>query len=92
MSGDDFGFLFSDVDAHDAVAIAKRLRASVEENLGYVTSDKSDPGRLTISIGIAMSADATSATQLMAQAEAMLAAAQANRRQPIQLFSHEIRR
>jgi diguanylate cyclase (GGDEF)-like protein len=87
MGGDDFGFLFCGVDAHDAVAIAKRLRASVEENLVYATSDKIHPGKLTISIGIAMSADASSGPQLMAQAEAVLAAAQSNRRQPIHLFS-----
>lgn len=92
MGGDDFGFLFSGVDAHDAVAIAKRLRASVEENLVYVTSDRADPGKLTVSIGIALSSDASSASHLMAHAEATLAAAQSNRRQPIQLFTHEMRR
>jgi diguanylate cyclase (GGDEF)-like protein len=87
MSGDDFGFLFSDVGMDDAMAIATRLRTSVEENLVYATSDRTDPGKLTVSVGIALSAGATSAAQLMAQAQAALTAAQGNRRQPVQLFS-----
>ncbi|MGO4565098.1 diguanylate cyclase [Rhizobium sp. 2YAF20] len=91
MSGDDFGFLFPGVDAHGAVAIAKRLRASVEENLVYVTPEMGHSGKLTISVGIALGSDACSALQLMAHAEATLATAQSNRRQPLQLFSHEIR-
>jgi diguanylate cyclase (GGDEF)-like protein len=86
LGGDDFGFLFTDVGTEDAIAIANRLRATVEENLVYATSDKTDPGRLTISIGIALSTDASSAAQLMAHAEAALTAAQSNRRKPVQLF------
>jgi diguanylate cyclase (GGDEF)-like protein len=91
MSGDDFGFLFSDVGMDDAMAIATRLRTSVEENLVYATSDRTDPGRLTVSVGIALSTAATSAAQLMAQAEAALTAAQGNRRQPVQIFSRGTR-
>ncbi len=87
MTGDDFCFLVTDVNTEGARAIAGRLRTSVEETLVYATSDRSDPGRLTISCGIALGIDAPSAAQLMAHAEAALACAQANRRQPIQLFS-----
>ncbi|TCR93004.1 GGDEF domain-containing protein [Rhizobium sp. BK376] len=86
LGGDDFSFIFSDVGTEDALAIATRLRASVEENLVYATSDKTDPGRLTISIGIALGTDASSAAQLMGHAEKALTAAQANRRKPIQIF------
>lgn len=86
MSGDDFGLLFTDVGTDDAVAIATRLRASVEEHLVYATSDKTDPGRLTVSVGIALGTDAATAAMLMAHAEAALTAAQANRRKPVQLF------
>ncbi len=92
MGGDDFGFLFDNVTTEDAMAIAGRLRSSVEENLVYATTDRTDPGKLTVSIGIALSTDASSAAQLMAQAEAALTAAQSNRRQPVQLFSHRIGR
>jgi diguanylate cyclase (GGDEF)-like protein len=87
LSGDDFSFLFTDVGAEDARAIADRLRTSVEETLVYATSDKKDPGRLTISAGISLSSDATSAAELMVHAELALNAAQANRRQPIQVFA-----
>ena len=86
MSGDDFCFLVTDVSTEAARAIAGRLRTSVEEMLVYATSDKNDPGRLTISAGIALSTDAPSAAHLMAHAEAALNAAQANRRHPLQLF------
>ncbi|MGV1843956.1 MULTISPECIES: GGDEF domain-containing protein [unclassified Rhizobium] len=91
MTGDDFCFLVTDVNTEGARAIATRLRTSVEETLVYATSDKSDPGRLSVSTGIALSTDAPSAAQLMAHAEAALARAQGNRRQPIQLFSHDAR-
>ncbi|MBX4956271.1 GGDEF domain-containing protein [Rhizobium lentis] len=82
----EFGFLFSNVGMQDAMAIAERLRTSVEDNLVFATSDKADPGRLTISIGVALSADATTAGQLQANARVALFAAQSNRRQPVQAF------
>jgi len=91
LSGDDFCFLVTDVSTEAARAIAGRLRTSVEETLIYATADKNDPGRLTISAGIALSTDAASAAQLMAQAEAALNVAQANRRQPVQLFTRDAR-
>jgi diguanylate cyclase (GGDEF)-like protein len=91
MGGDDFCFLVTDVSTEAAWAIAGRLRASVEETIVYATSDKTDPGCLTISAGVALSTDATSAAELMAHAEAALMIAQSNRRQPMQLFPHEAR-
>lgn len=91
MSGDDFCFLFTDVGVEDARAIAGRLRTSVEETLVYATSDRKDPGRLTISAGVSLSADAASAAELMVHAELALNGAQANRRQPVQLFTFDRR-
>lgn len=89
MSGDDFCFLVTDVSTEAAWAIAGRLRASVEETIVYATSDKTDPGCLTISVGVALSTDANSPAELMAHAEAALMIAQANRRQPLQIFPHD---
>ncbi len=86
VEGDEFAFLFANVGMRDAIAIADRLRQSVEENMVFATSDKSDPGKLTISIGIALSGDAATGTQLQANARVALLAAQSNRRQPIQAF------
>ncbi|PDT05178.1 GGDEF domain-containing protein [Rhizobium chutanense] len=83
---DEFAFLFSNVGMQDAMAIAERLRASVEDNLVFATSDKIAPGRLTISIGVALSADAASPGQLQANARVALFAAQSNPRQPVQAF------
>jgi len=91
MPGDDFCFLVTDVNTDGARAIAARLRASVEETLIYASSDKNDPGCLTISAGIALSVDASSAAQLMAHAEAALVSAQTNRRRPVQLFMSSAR-
>ncbi|SCW28916.1 diguanylate cyclase (GGDEF) domain-containing protein [Rhizobium mongolense subsp. loessense] len=84
--GDEFGFLFANVGMRDALAIAERLRNSVEDNMVFATSDKGDPGRLTISLGVALSSDAATAAQLQANAHAALLAAQSNRRQPLQAF------
>lgn len=89
MGGDDFCFIVTDVSTEAALAIAGRLRTSVQETLVYATSDKTDPGRLTISAGVALSTDAPTASHLVAHVEAALAAAQANRRQPVQLFSRD---
>ncbi|RUM26522.1 GGDEF domain-containing protein [Rhizobium vallis] len=85
---DEFAFLFSNVGMQDAMAIAERLRASVEDNLIFATSDKVNPGSLTISVGVALSADAATPGQLQANARVALFAAQSNRRQPVQAFGH----
>jgi diguanylate cyclase (GGDEF)-like protein len=83
---DEFAFLFSNVGMQDAMAIAERLRASVEDNLVFATSDKVNPDSLTISIGVALSADAATPGQLQANARVALFAAQSNPRQPVQAF------
>jgi GGDEF domain-containing protein len=70
----------------DAMTIAERLRSSVEDNLVFATSDKADPGRLTISIGVALSTDAATPGQLQANARVALLAAQSNPRLPVQAF------
>jgi diguanylate cyclase (GGDEF)-like protein len=83
--GDEFGFLFANVGMRDALAIAERLRNSVEDNMIFATSD-GGPGKLSISLGIALSSDAATAAQLQANARVALLAAQSNRRQPVQAF------
>jgi diguanylate cyclase (GGDEF)-like protein len=84
--GDEFALLFSNVGMQDAMTIAERLRASVEDNLVFATSDKAGPGRLTISIGVALSTDAATPGQLQANARVALLAAQSNPRLPVQAF------
>ncbi|MGO8183229.1 diguanylate cyclase domain-containing protein, partial [Rhizobium leguminosarum] len=63
---DAFALLFSNVGMQDAIAIAERLRASVDDNLVFATSDTADPGRLTLSIGVALSTDAAPPGKLQA--------------------------
>ncbi|EJT07270.1 GGDEF domain-containing protein [Rhizobium sp. CCGE 510] len=88
IEADEFALLFSNVGMQDAMTIAERLRASVEDNLVFATSDNADRGRLTISIGLALSADATTPGQLQANARVALLAAQSNPRRPVQAFGH----
>ncbi|NLS03068.1 GGDEF domain-containing protein [Rhizobium sp. P32RR-XVIII] len=85
IEGDEFGFLFANVGMRDAVAIAERLRNSVEDNMVFATPE-GGPGKLTISLGIALSSDAATPAQLQANARVALLAAQSNRRQPVQAF------
>ncbi|TCM73649.1 GGDEF domain-containing protein [Rhizobium sp. BK068] len=84
--GDEFSLLFANVGMQEAVVIAERLRTSAEDNLVFATSDNGTGTRLTISLGIALSADAATASQLQANARVALYAAQSNRRQPVQAF------
>ncbi|MBX5157382.1 GGDEF domain-containing protein [Rhizobium sp. NZLR8] len=85
---DEFALLFSNVGMQDSMTIAERLRASVEDNLVFATSDNADHGRLTISIGVALSTDAATPGQLQANARVALLAAQSNPRRPVQAFGH----
>lgn len=86
MEADEFAFLFANVGMQEARTIAERLRTSVEDNLVFAASDKADAGGLTISAGVALTADAASAAQLQANARVALLAARSNRRQPVQAF------
>lgn len=90
--GDEFAFLFTNVSLQSAQAIAERLRSAVEDNLVYATGDSADPGTLTVSIGIALSDDATSPEQLQAQAGLALSVARANSRTPVVAFSADLAR
>lgn len=83
--GDEFAFLFANVGMQEAVAIAERLRTAAEDNLIFAASDTAS-ARLTVSLGIALSGDAATASQLQANARVALHAAQSNRRQPVQAF------
>ncbi|TCS08294.1 GGDEF domain-containing protein [Rhizobium sp. BK418] len=83
---DEFAFLFANVRMQDALAIAERLRSSVEDNLVFAASDTSDASGLTISVGVALSGDAATPGQLQANARVALLAAQTNPRQPVQAF------
>ena len=89
VGDDEFGFLFTDVDATIARTIANRLKASIEESMVYATPDRSDPGRLTVSLGIAHTDDARSGARLMAHAQAALVTARSDRRRPVHLFVPE---
>ncbi|MBO9123381.1 MULTISPECIES: GGDEF domain-containing protein [unclassified Rhizobium] len=84
--GDEFTFLFANVGMQEAMAIAERLRNSVEENVVFATSDAGQNAKLTVSLGVALSADAATASQLQANARIALHAAQSNRRLPVQAF------
>lgn len=83
VGGDEFAFLFRDVDQNDAKAISERLRGTIEENLIFAASDGSQDETLTVSIGVGLSSSAGSAAQMQANAEAALAAAKSNTRHPI---------
>lgn len=87
VGSDEFAFLFGSTGIQDALAIGERLRSVVEDNIVFATSDKADPGRLTISLGIASGADASTATRLQANGEAALSAAKGDRRMPVKVFS-----
>jgi diguanylate cyclase (GGDEF)-like protein len=84
--GDEFTFLFANVGMQEAMAIADRLRHSVEESVVFATSDNAPNAKLTVSLGVALSADAVTASQLQANARIALHAAQSNRRLPVQAF------
>jgi diguanylate cyclase (GGDEF)-like protein len=84
--GDEFTFLFANVGMQEAMAIAERLRNSVEESVVFATSDNAPNAKLTVSLGVALSADAATASQLQANARIALHAAQSNRRLPVQAF------
>jgi diguanylate cyclase (GGDEF)-like protein len=84
--GDEFTFLFANVGMQEAMAIADRLRNSVEESVVFATSDNAPNAKLTVSLGVALSADAGTASQLQANARIALHAAQSNRRLPVQAF------
>lgn len=91
VGGDEFAFLFDDVSAAAMVPIADRLRASVENNLTFATSDGLGNGTLTISIGVALSGQSGSAQTLQAEAELALAAARKSRR-PVVIHTPELAR
>lgn len=86
MESDEFAFLFANVGMQDALAIAERLRGSVEDNLVFAASDTSEASGLTISVGVALSGDAATPSRLQANARVALLAAQSNPRQPVQAF------
>ena len=89
IDGDDFAFLFSDVAAEDAHAIAERLHAAVENNLVFASEHGNTHGGLGLSIGFALTHDADEPTQLLAHAEAALQHARANPRAPISGYVSE---
>ena len=89
IDGDDFAFLFSDVAAGDAHAIAERLHAAVDDNLVFATEHGSTHGGLGLSIGFALTHDADEPIELLAHAEAALNTARANPRAPISGYPPE---
>lgn len=92
IEGDDFAFLFSDVGATEAQAIAERLRAAVENNLIFATEQGRSQGSLGLSIGFAMTADAATPSELIAHAESALATARTIPRHPVAGYGCERQR
>ncbi|MDI7861074.1 GGDEF domain-containing protein [Rhizobiaceae bacterium n13] len=92
IGGDEFAFIFRNVSLQSAHAIAERLRSSVEDNLVYATGDAGDPGRLTVSIGFALTDEAASPEQLQGQAVLALATARANSRTPVVGYTRDLLR
>ncbi|MGV8939289.1 MAG: GGDEF domain-containing protein [Allorhizobium sp.] len=90
--GDEFAFLFADVTAEAARAIAERLHASVTDNLIFAAEDGSDGTALGLAIGFALSDAAGSPQQLLAHAELALSVARKNHRSPVAAYSPEIAR
>ncbi len=84
--GDEFTFVFANVGMQEAMAIAERLRRSVEEHIIFAATETVPATRMTVSLGIALSGDAATASQLQANARIALHAAQTNRHQPVQAF------
>lgn len=91
IGGDEFAFLFDDVSAAAALAIAERLRASVENGLAFATSDGTGSGALTISIGVTMAGEAGSPQLAQSQAELALHYTR-KARKPIMAYSAELAR
>ncbi|GAA3077760.1 diguanylate cyclase [Rhizobium viscosum] len=89
LEADEFALLFANVGMQDALAIAERLRSSVEDNLVFAASDRSEASGLTISVGVALSGDAATSGQLQANARVALLAAQSNPRVPVQAFGRQ---
>ena len=85
--GDDFALLAAGIDQADAVAIATRLRNTIAEELLFATSEPGEGDHLTVSIGMALAAQAANAAELQRQAQAALASAKADTRQPIKLYA-----
>ncbi|QLF70010.1 GGDEF domain-containing protein [Peteryoungia desertarenae] len=79
-----FGFLFADVDANDAHAIAERLYEAAENNLVFATEHQTQhTGGLSLAIGHAQSDDAADPLKLLELASAAMHLAATNPRQPI---------
>jgi diguanylate cyclase (GGDEF)-like protein len=74
----EFAFLFREVNRETVHAIADRLKTSIADNLVFATSDGS--ARVTVSIGVALAADAFSPQQLRLQAAKALETAKASPR------------
>ena len=91
IGGDEFAFLFDDVSAAAAMAIAERLRASVENGVTFATSDGPGNSAMTISIGVTMVGDAGTPQLAQSQAELALHTARKARR-PIVAYTAELAR
>ena len=92
IGGDEFAFLFADVNGEAARAIAERLHGSVTDNLIFAAEDGGDRTSLGLAIGFAMTDDAASPQHLLAHGELALSATRKNHRSPVVAYSPEIAR
>ncbi|CAN7461704.1 GGDEF domain-containing protein [Pararhizobium sp. LjRoot235] len=90
IGADEFAFVFHDVSADNAEAIAQRIRASVEAVEITLPNRTFTSETLSISTGIAMALTASSSTDLFTQAELALHAVRAGGRPGVLVFSAAI--
>lgn len=87
VGGDEFAFFFGDVTSDAARAIAERLHQAVMDNLIFATDSDGETTGLELALGVAITDDAMSPAQLLAQGEAALTAARRNRRTPVVVYA-----
>lgn len=89
--GEEFAVILSDTTTDIAVGIADRIRLVVERTSLKDHSGGLDCGRITITLGICMSSDATKPEDLYDNADMALYAAKNNGRNQIRVFDRKIR-
>lgn len=90
IGADEFAFVFHDVSADNAEAIAQRIRASVEAVEITLPNRTFTSETLSLSTGIAMALTASSGTDLFTQAELALHAVRAGGGPGVLVFSAAI--
>lgn len=90
VGADEFAFVFHDVSAENAEAIAQRIRAAVEAMQIALPNRTFTTQSLSLSTGISMALTASGSADLLAQAELALQAVRAGGRPGTLVFSAAI--